>query len=200
MTTLRIYFTGESAQLQLQRSNVKNARAMNQAMQETAKETAVNIETRGRADIASGGRFGSRWTQGLHAKVSRGGANIRLAVTHDVPYFMVYERGALIAGRPLLWLPIGGGSKGGSAGQVYARNFPGRLFRITSKAGRPLLMDAVNKTPRYVGLASVRIPQKFHIRDIIRQEATRMKETYSIKFRQAASGTGTGSGSTPAAR
>lgn len=183
MTTLRFYFEGESAASKFQRNNQKAALNMNRAMLTSAQQTAETIETRGRADIAGAGKFGGRWTAGLHAKVSRGGGNIRLAVTHSEKYFGVFERGARIAGRPLLWLPIGGGGGSrGSAGQTYASSYPGKLFRIKSSSGRPLLMDAGSKQVKYVGVTNVTIPRKFHIRDIIRQEATRLKERYAANF------------------
>jgi hypothetical protein len=188
MAQLRLYFTGEPIGEKLKRSTEKNTSQVISAMMETGQQTADTIVARGRANIAGAGKFGSRWTTGLQAKVTRGGGNIRLAVTHSEKYFRVFERGATIAGKPLLWLPVGGGGSGGSAGQVYAQNFPGRLFKITSKKGRPLLMDAVNKTPRYVGLGSVRVPRKFHIRDIIREEATKMKALYKQKFATGGSG------------
>lgn len=178
MTTLRIYFQGESAAEQFSRINAKNTQLMNRAMQGAAQDTADYIETQGRADISSAGKFGSRWTRGLHARVSRGGANIRLAVTHDVPYFMVYEKGALIKGKPLMWIPItGSGAQG-----ISARNFPGRLFKITSKRGTPILMATSDKMPKYTGVATVTIPKKFHLLDVIRQAASKTKEFYNARF------------------
>lgn len=184
MTTLRIYFEGERAGQQLERSLKKNATAMNAAMMAMANQTAQTIETRGRADISSAGRFSGRWVSGLHAKVTRGGANIRLAVSHDVSYFSVFEYGKLITGRPLLWLPIGG-RKGGVGEAGYARNYPGRLFKVTRSGKLPLLLDTESKAVKYVGLPSVRIPRKFHIRDIIREESARMKEVYKAKMAAA---------------
>lgn len=185
MADLRLYFSGQPMGQQLSRSTRKNTSLVVSSMVATGETTAENILTRGRSDIAGAGKFGGRWVSGLQAKVTRGGGNIRLAVSHNVKYFMIFEKGATIAGKPLLWLPIGGGGGGGGK-PVFARDFPGRLFKIESKSGKPLLMDAVNKTPRYVGLQSVRIPRKFHIRDIIRQEASRMKEVYKAKFSGAA--------------
>src|SRR5262245_47265369 len=132
MATLRLYFTGEPIGRQLKRSTDKNTSAVIAAMTATGEQKALTIESRGRADIASAGKFGGRWTSGLQAKVSRGGGNIRLAVTHREKYFPVFEFGATISGKPLLWLPIGGAGKG-TAGQTYASAYPGKLVKVQRK-------------------------------------------------------------------
>jgi hypothetical protein len=62
----------------------------------------------GRASIAAGG-FGPKWQNALRANVyPRGGDSIRAAavIYHKVPYAIAFEEGAIIQGKPLLWLPL----------------------------------------------------------------------------------------------
>jgi hypothetical protein len=187
--TLSIKVTGDPVG-QLQRSNAKNAAKMQQAMDATARDTAQAIVSSGRADISSAGNFGGKWISGLRARVTKaGGGNLNVNVTHSVKYWRTFQEGRVITGKPLLWLPVGGRSR---AAQVYARNYPGRLVRVNRKAGPPpILLDVGSKQVKYVGVPSVRIPKKFHLLEIARAEAAKMKERYALHFR----GTGTSSAS-----
>jgi hypothetical protein len=151
-----------------------------------AQDAAEEILTEGRADIQGApGNWGSRWPESLQDSVTEGGGNIRINVWSTIPYFNVFEYGATIKGHPLLWIPF---NFAPDAIGVYARNFPQPLFCVDRVGKAPLLMGpwfpgGIGKTgeaptPKYFGKEEVTIPQKFHIRDIVRDVARRFGEFY----------------------
>lgn len=157
---------------------VKNySERMIKATQETARITAADIEQRGRADIAKGGNFSSRrWQEGFRAKISYlSRIDLRIRITHAVSYWKVFEFGATIRGKPLLWIPLSfaTGVKG-----VMARDYASKLFRVDRKGKAPLLLDYFTKKPKYFGKESVTIPKKWHLRQIARDASRRMGQTY----------------------
>ena len=152
------------------------------ALRASAADAAHEIESRGAADIASAGNFGSRWTEGLHADVRVGGGNIRIDVSHEVPYWRVFEMGATIQPKTqeYLWIPF---SFATDAKGVWPRDYGNPLFRVTSKTGLPMLWTwqpgvKGSAEPKYFGKSEVHIPQKFHIRDIVRKVGLEVKQYY----------------------
>lgn len=148
------------------------------AIQATANRAKDEIEEKGRADIAAGGNFSSaRWQEGLHAKLSfKSRDDLNLRVTHDVPYWQVFEHGATIHGRPLLWIPLQGSEA--ASRKVRARDFGRPLFRVDrKKGGAPLLMSD-GGVVQYFGKDSVTIPKKWHLREVIKQAARKMGGWY----------------------
>jgi hypothetical protein len=149
------------------------------AGQIVARRVAEEIEEEGRRDIRKGGNFGSaRWLDGFRAKLSytsRTDMNIR--ITHAVKYWKVFEYGARILGKPLLWIPLSFGDAVG----IRARDYPGKLFRVDRKVGAPLLLD--DNGPQYFGITSVRIPKKWHLRSIVSKISRKMNKYYKEAFR-----------------
>jgi hypothetical protein len=143
---------------------------------------AAEIKTRGDADIKQAGNFGSRWTDGFHVNVTEGGGHIRIAATEDVPYWRVFQYGAVIHGKPLLWIPL---SFAADAQGIRASEYPGRLFRV-DRAGKAPLLLAPGKPaqPKYFGKESVTIPKKFHLIEIGRDVSRRVKDFYTNRFKQ----------------
>lgn len=180
MTTTRVWFDQERTG-PLFRRGTKNwlGDTVRDSMRMAAKETAENIVALGRADIASAGRFGSRWMKGLHADVTEGGGNIRIAVTHEVPYWRVFEKGATIHGKPMLWIPL---SFAADAQRVWARDYPGGLFRVERAGKAPLLLSRESKEPKYFGKESVTIPKKFHLEEIARKAAQQIGDLFKRIF------------------
>ena len=95
-------------------------------------------------------------------------------ITHAVKYWKVFEEGRVIFGKPLLWIPLSF-STAGHLG-VRARDFPGKLFRVNRKGKAPLLMN--EQGPQYFGKERVRIPRKWHLRDIVKRIARNMRQYY----------------------
>lgn len=186
MPTVRIYFgdgSADSIAEPFNRSYQRGRARVTQAIQQAAKDAAADIETQGRENIAASGHFGFRWTEGLHAKVTQGGGNIRITITHDLPYFRVFQNGALIKGKPLLWIPL---SSAPDAQGIYARDFPGRLFRVDRKnGGKPLLMSAADKQAKYFGAESVTIPKKFRVVEIAQEIGRKLRDYYRTRYREA---------------
>lgn len=150
------------------------------AMQAAARRGAEELERQGRDDMIRGGFFGSRrWQEGLRARVSfQSRTDINIRLTHDVFYWKVFEYGARIFGKPMLWIPLpfAGVPKG-----VRARDFAEPLFKV-ERAGRvPLL---VSKTgPKYYGKESVTIPRKWHLRDVTRRVSRQLNGFYKEAMR-----------------
>lgn len=182
MTAVRFYTDASRAGPLFRRSVYRQADRVRSSMRGAARDAADTIVALGQGDIARAGNFGSRWTDGLHADVTEGGGNIRINVTHDVPYWSVFEHGATIAGRPMLWIPL---SFATDAQGKRARDFPGRLFRVDRKTGgAPLLLSAEDKEPKYFGADEVTIPKKFHLTEITRSIAQRFADIYRARFQE----------------
>lgn len=181
MVALRIYVDNKRAGPLFQRAAVKQSARVLKSARGAAQDVASEIEIKGRADISAAGKFGSRWTDGLHAEVTEGGGHIRVSVTEDVPYWRVFQFGALIRGKPLLWIPL---SFAGDAQGIRARDYPGQLFRVDRAGKAPLLLTPGKPAqPKYFGKESVTIPKKFHIIEIARTAAKNIREYYTKRFK-----------------
>lgn len=146
------------------------------AAQQAARDAANEIVTRGKADIRKAGDFGSeRWQQGLKAKTSyQSRSDITVRVTHDVPYWVVFEEGRVIKGKPLLWIPFDFAQ---DAQGKSARDYPGKLFRVDREGRAPLLMS--DDGPKYFGKEKVTIPKKFHLRQIAAEVSRKMQQYFN---------------------
>ncbi len=182
MPVIRTYVDSDRIAPLFERVVTKNAARVRDAARGAAQDVADEIEAKGRADIAGAGKFGSRWTEGLNATVSEGGGNIRINVTEDVPYWRVFEFGATIHGKPMLWIPL---SFAADAKGVYARDYSKPLFRVDRKGGKaPLLMTPGKPAQaKYFGKESVTIPKKFHIIEIAKTAAKQLKDFYTTRFK-----------------
>lgn len=139
------------------------------------------------ADIAAAG-FSRRWQQGVTARVypeGRESINAAVFAAHKIPYANVFEEGAQIRGKPLLWLPlpsaaqfVGFGRKATPA-LFAARGL--KLISINRAGERPLL--AVRMTgptigarvqPVFVGVPLVNITGRFHFHRVCEQALGRL--------------------------
>lgn len=120
------------------------------------------IKEKADADISSAGNFGERWTDGLHVNLEGAAPNMRLYMTHDVPYASIFETGGTIEGNPKLWIPIPGTDA--AMNRARAMDYPGgvRGGRGGNRA-RPLLFSVTDHKAKYFGVDSVTIPKKFHL-------------------------------------
>jgi hypothetical protein len=181
MARVRIVFQG-GVQLgpKFNKNLQRHADNVRRSAQGAAQDARDEFLERGRADIAGAGNFGSRWTEGLMARITQGGGNIVINVSHAVSYFMVHQRGAVIRGKPLLWIPL---SFAEDAKGVRARDFPGGLFRVDRKrGGAPLLLAIKDGRPKYFGKEQVRIPKRFHVLEIGREIGRKLKDFYKRRF------------------
>lgn len=213
MTTIRAYLKDDQIGEAYAKALGAYPDKVRAAARLAAAQMSVEIEDQGRADIRSAGRFGSRWTEGFNAPVTEGGGNIAVNVTEAVPYWTVFEFGADIRAKNasgLLWIPLSGADVPEG---VWPRDYPGRLFRVErggrlpsllTKAPRtagmlgavrtlgaqftttekaPLLFSVADRKPKYFGKPYVNIPQKFHLRDIVRKAVSRLPLLFRVAMK-----------------
>lgn len=174
-----MFFDGERLGPKFQRGTERQRTQVLAATRGAAQDVSEETLKRGRADILRGGKFTSRWTNALHVPVTEGGGFIRIELQHDLLKvgFRAHQFGALIRGRPLLWIPLQGQ-------KMRARDFPGRLIRITSKKGSKLLVTKLGKeiVPQYVGKPQVTLRKRFHVVEIARAVARRFADFYKRRL------------------
>lgn len=147
------------------------------AMHEAAHQVSEQIIAEGRSDISSAGNFGERWVSGLQSAEDLGAEIALVTIFHTVPYWRVFEVGATIHGKPLLWIPLSFSDAVGKTAREY-----GGLFRVDRKVGRPLLLSVQDKKPKFFGIESVTIPKKFHLTEISRRVAGKLRQFFKAAF------------------
>lgn len=151
-----------------------------EAFKAAVNMAASMMKKQGDADIASAGEFGTRWTGGLHVEASGAVGNMRISMTHDVPFAGIFETGGMIKGNPLLWIPISGTSAEG----VQAKDYGGGLFSIKREgSGRPLLFSVSDKQPKYFGIEQVTIPKVFHLGAIQKSVMANFRSLFDAAFK-----------------
>jgi hypothetical protein len=145
-------------------------------VQSAARRAAGEIISRGQANMRAGGNFGSqRWQEGLQARISyTSRTDINIRVTHAVPYWRVFEYGAIIYGKPMLWIPLEFAT---DAKGIRARDYPLPLFRVDRPGKAPLLLSH-DGGPKYFGKEKVRIPKKWDLRQITREVSREMPQYF----------------------
>ena len=159
-------------------------RAVSTAAVAALREAADDAVDEGRDNIAGAGRFGPSWQQGLKRRMkdaTDGGEpslQAKAIIFHKFGFAGVFEHGAVIQGKPLLWIPtIEGGPAASRSGK--------KLMSATVR-GQPMLFDANDRNrerkPLYIGVPSVRIPKKFRITEIVKEHAARLGELFIKHF------------------
>lgn len=180
--TIKFEFDGKRAGAQFQQAMGRKYGRMADATRDAANRVAEDIKTQGDADILGAGKFTKRWTDSFRVLLepARGRTiNILIRAVSSIPYFMIHERGGVIKGRPLLWIPLPW-----TGLRMRARDYPGSLFRVDREAKNPLLLDYATGEPKYVGVESVTLRKRFHIGRIIRNAAKRTGAYYRAAYRQ----------------
>lgn len=186
MTTLRITLKNEQLGARVKRVITHNADLVREAMRRTAQQAADEIKRLGDIDIRGAGKFSSRWTNAYTVTVGEGGGSIRIRVNMGIPYWRVFEFGAVIKGKPLLWIPL---SFASDAQGIMARDYPAPLFRVNRKVGAPLLLTPGKPAqPKYFGIDQVTIPKKFHLHEISTNVAKTLQDKYRANFRKVKNG------------
>jgi hypothetical protein len=95
-------------------------------------------------------------------------------IFHKFGFAGVFEHGATIAGKPLLWIPTTpGGPRASRSGK--------KLVSATVR-GKPMLFDANDRDrdrkPLYIGVPSVRIPKKWRITEIVKEHAAKIADLF----------------------
>ena len=213
MPNMRLYFNGDRLGPVIKRRLNETAEQVRTAARAASADMAADFVRNAAADVAQAGKFGTRWTQGFKTSITEGGGQIRVAVTHQVPYYSVFQYGKTIQGKPLLWLPF---SFATDAQGVWPRDYPRPLFRVDRKSdGLPILfafnpsgkrrgwpstasMLGLRKPsmsrpspqrqggaePKYFGKKQVRIPQKFHTDAIALEAADSFRDFFELRMKR----------------
>jgi hypothetical protein len=170
---VRIRLKSQSIQPQLNETIKHLRQRVQAAATSSTEELADNILREGRADIASAGRFGGKWTSGFTYEISGEDKVKTITFHHSNPMWKVFQFGAKIQGKPLLWIPV-------DPGGPRAKDFSGRLFQVkrSKKRDTPLLMSADDRKVKYIGVKKVIIRRKFHLLKIIREESKKLRELF----------------------
>jgi hypothetical protein len=178
---VRIYLADDKIGPLFKRGIERQGDRVRSAIRGAASDAAVEIEARGDADILAGGNFGDRWTDSFQATVTQGGGNIRIDAGftgEDTWYWRDFEEGITIYGKPLLFIPLPGVPTG-----LFARDYPGALFRTTRKSdGLVLLGDVATGEMKYFGKPQITINRKWHLKEIIRQVANELKNYFKDRM------------------
>lgn len=162
----------------LKAAMAKNGEAVKSAMRDAADATAQAIEQRGRANISAGGNFGGRWTDAFRTEVADAGSSIKIDVMMGgdppVAYWKVFEFGADISAKNpsgLMWIPAD------RENTTWPRDQSEPMFRAKNT-----LFSVATKEPMYFGTPQVHIPQKWQLRDIIKNTASELREFYKVSI------------------
>ena len=144
------------------------------------RETAANAVQEGRSNIAGAGKFGPKWQSGLQYRTQDAGAGgepslrAKAIIFHKIGFAGVFEHGATIQGKPMLWIPT---TEGGPRASRSGKKLTSATVR-----GKPMLFDANDpdrhRKPLYIGVPSVRIPKKWRITDIVKQHVRRFAQLF----------------------
>jgi hypothetical protein len=148
------------------------------AVQDVAELAVIQ----GRANIAAAG-FPAQWQKALTSKFFPNEGGDPAALIFDTsPFVGVFERGARISGRPLLWLPL---ERNLPTGIHTPRAYRGKLVSVNVAGKPPLLFDAGNRAlgPLFVGVRRVNIRKRFELYRIFAQVAARMGEFYEKRIK-----------------
>jgi hypothetical protein len=148
-------------------------------------ETAANSVKEGRRNIAGAGAFGPKWQQGLQFRTidaEVGGEpslQAKAIIFHRFGIAGVFEHGATIQGKPLLWIPTQ------PHGQPASRS--GKRLTSATVRGQPMLFDAADRDrdrkPLYIGVPSVRIPKKWRITEIVKDNVAKIALVFIKHFK-----------------
>lgn len=148
------------------------------ALTSAANMAASMIQNLARQDIAGAG-FGPEWASGLRVEAGGTFPNMIISMTVDDPRVALFEKGGVIHGNPLLWIPL----SGTDAEKVQAKDYPDGLFSAKSSSGTPLLFSISDKQPRYFGIEQVTIPQKFHLAEAQASVMANFRQIFDSAFK-----------------
>jgi len=160
-------------------------RAVASASVAALREVASDAVEEGRDNIAGSGSFGPSWQEGLRRRIvgaQSGGEpslQAKAVIFHKSGLSGVFEHGATIEGKPLLWIPTNP--------KAPAASRSGKKLVSATVRGQPVLFDANDRDrhrkPLYVGVPSVRIPKKWRIIEIVKEHAARLGELFLQHFK-----------------
>lgn len=150
----------------------------------------------GRSSIAAAG-FSRKWQNALRVNIyPTQGESLRPAafIFQKIRYAGVFEEGAVIAGKPLLWLPLPNvpvrrgrpmtpSQYARSVGPLVSVQRPGSaplLFpKYRVKRSRRRAAESLRRKPLYIGLSAVQIGKRFDIKRAAQIAAAQLPALYA---------------------
>jgi hypothetical protein len=175
---VRIAFSDQQWGPTFKRALGRQGARVTRAIEGTARDMAADIKEKGDADIRAAGNFGEAWTSRFFVRLTVRG-NDHVITVGGSERFGLFERGGTIRGQPLLWVPV----SSSGARNARVRDYPGELVRVERPGKVPLLVSRDDHQAKFFGTSQITIPQKFHIRDVVRDVTRRLKEIYRRNFR-----------------
>lgn len=156
-------------------------RQIEEAKAGAVQDVAELAVREGTANVAGAGFSGRQHEVGSRFFENKGG-DPAATIFFSMPFAGVFERGARIGGRPLLWLPI---EKNLPAGIRSPRAYGGRLVSVNVRGKPPLLFDAAKRElgPLFVGVRQVNIRKRFDLRRIFARAAERLGAFYEQRIK-----------------
>jgi Family of unknown function (DUF6441) len=162
-------------------------RAVASAAVAALREASADAVDEGRSNIAGAGLFGAKWQQGLRRRMigakeaGEPSLEAKAIIFHKFGIAGVFEHGAIIEGKPLLWIPT---SRGGPPASRSGKKLVSATVR-----GQPMLFDANDRdrhrAPLYIGVPSVRIPKKFRITEIVKEHIEQLGMLFLKHFKDS---------------
>jgi hypothetical protein len=149
---------------------------------EALRETAADAVQEGRQNIGAAGPGFRRakWQSGLQyltKDATEGGEpslQAKAIIFHKYGIAGVFEHGATIQGKPMLWIPTEHGAPTASRS--------GKKLVSATVRGQPMLFDAADRDPHrkplYIGVKSARIPKKFRITEIAKEHVKQFAQLF----------------------
>jgi hypothetical protein len=162
----------------LSRMFLEKARPIATAAVAALKQVSEDAVDEGRADIgrAGPGFTRAKWQSGYKYRLkgaTKNGVPSMDAISffsHRYGLASVFQEGATIKGKPLMWIPTRKGTP--------APGKSGKKLTFATVKGVPLAFDADDhnrrRKPLYIGVPRVVIPKKFHLNEIIEDNAEKI--------------------------
>jgi hypothetical protein len=184
---LRIRLTTDH--VKLSRAFLEKTRPIATAAVAALKDVSEDAVDEGRADIGAAGPGFRRaqWQSGYKYRIkdaTKNGVPSMEAISffsHRYGLASVFQEGATIEGKPLMWIPTRKGTP--------PPGKSGKKLTFATVRGVPLAFDAADKDrhrkPLYIGVPRVVIPKKFHLNEIVEQNAEKIGEAFLKEFKDS---------------
>jgi len=162
--------------------------AVTEASVAALREVAATSVQEGRVNIAtSGGRFATndKWVQGLQYRTvnaTKGGEaslQAKAIIFHKFGIAGVFEHGARIEGKPLLWIP--------TSPEIPRISKSGKKLDFATIRGQPVAFDAADRDrqrkPLYVGVREVNIAKRWRITEIVKANVKKFSALFLKHFK-----------------
>ena len=180
---VRIEYKGEPLSKVFGEMKTPIAQAATTAM----RQAGEILKTEARKEIAKGG-LGRKWQTALRVNVypqNKDSLSPAAFMYHKIPYAWVFEQGATIRGKPLLWLPLPSVPKRGTR-QPSPRKL-GIKLQSVNRGTKPLLVGRLQGSkkaiPLYVGVSAVHLRKRFELRGVAESVASRIPQLYFNNFK-----------------